>query len=46
MLFVLRKHCFEFLLGVKMAPRETKTMLMQNFEMTNKDHSGVLWYFL
>ena len=42
---ILRKHFFEFLLGVKMAPRETKTMLMQNFEMTNKDHSGVLNHF-
>ena len=30
-----------------MAPIENlKTMLMQNFGMTNKEHYGVLWYFL
>ena len=29
-----------------MAPRETETMLMQNFGVKNKEHYGVLWYFL
>ena len=28
-----------------MAPRGTE-MLMQNFGVTNKEHYGVLWYFL
>ena len=23
-----------------------KTMLMQNFEVTTKEHYGMLWYFL
>ena len=47
----LHKHCLQFLLGVKMAPRETKnmkklkTMLMQNFGLTNKEYYGMLWYF-
>ena len=48
---ILHKHCLQFLLGVKMAPRETKnmkklkTMLMQNFGVTNKEYYGMLWYF-
>ena len=30
-----------------MATRETENrMLMQNFGMTNKEHYGILWYFL
>ena len=29
-----------------MAPRDTETMLMQNFGVTNKEHYGMLWYFL
>ena len=43
---ILREHCLQFLLGVKMAPRETETMLMQNFGVINKEHYGMLWYFL
>ena len=26
--------------------KKLKTMLMQNFEATNKEHYGMLWYFL
>ena len=29
-----------------MAPRKTETMLMQNLGVTNKEHYGMLWYFL
>ena len=29
-----------------MAPRETETMLMLNFGVTNKQHYGMLWFFL
>ena len=47
---ILHKHCRQFLLGVKMAPRETENnnfyMLMQNFRVTNKEYYGMLWYFL
>ena len=33
---ILHKYCFQFLLGVKMAPRETTTMLMQNLRWQTK----------
>ena len=36
---ILHKHCLQFLLGEKV-----KTMLMQNFGVTNKEHYGILWY--
>ena len=42
---ILHKHCFQFLLGVKMAPRETEDNAYQNFGVTNKEHYGMLWYF-
>ena len=42
----LHKHCLQFLLGVKIAPRETETTFMQNFGETEKEHYGMLWYFL
>ena len=29
-----------------MAPRETETMRMQNFGVTNKEHYGMLWFLL
>ena len=29
-----------------MAPKKLKTMLMQNFGVTIKEHYGMLWYFL
>ena len=43
---ILRKHCFQFLLGVKMAPRETENNAYAKLGMTNKEHYGMLWYFL
>ena len=48
MLFVCRpqillKHCLQFLLGVKMAPRELKTMLMQKV-WGGKERA--LWYVM
>ena len=51
MLFVcrpkfFRKHCLQFLLGVKMAPRETENNAYAKFGVTNKEHYGMLWYFL
>ena len=51
MLFVchskfLHKHCLKFLLGVKMAPRETENNAYAKFGVTNKEHYGMLWYFL
>ena len=33
---ILHKHCLQFLLGVKMAPRELKTMLIQSFGVQAK----------
>ena len=39
---ILHKHCLQFLLGVKMAPRETE----RNFGVTNKEHYGMFWYFV
>ena len=40
---ILRKHCFQFLLGIKMARRENKINAYAKFGGTNK---RVLWYFL
>ena len=37
---------FQFLLGIKWPQEKLKTMLMQNFGLTNKEHYGMLWYFL
>ena len=37
---------FHFLLGVKMAPRETESNAYAKFWVTNKEHYGMLWYFL
>ena len=42
---ILRKHCLQFLLGLKWSQEKLKTMLMQNFGVTNKEHYGMLWYF-
>ena len=39
---ILHKHCLQFLLGVKMAPRETEN----NAYAKNKEHYGMLWYLL
>ena len=51
MLFVFRPqnlhwHSFQFLLGVKMAPRETEKNAYAKFWGTNKERGGMLWYFL
>ena len=43
---ILLKHCLQFLLGVKMAPRETENNTYAKFGVTNKEHYGMLWYFL
>ena len=45
---ILHKHCLQFLLGVKMAPRETENNVYAKFGVTNKEHYGMLWlpYFL
>ena len=43
---ILHKQCFQFLVGVKMAQEKLKTMIMQNLGVTNKEHYGMLWYFL
>ena len=51
MLFVchpkfLHKLCHQFLLGIKIAPRETENNAYAKFWVTNKEHYGMLWYFL
>ena len=43
---ILHKHCLQFLLGVKMAPRETENNAYAKFGVTNKEHYGMLCYFL
>ena len=43
---ILHKLCLQFLLGVKMAPRETENEAYVKFGVTNKQHYGMLWYFL
>ena len=43
---ILHKNCRQFLLGVKMTLKKLKTMLMQNFGVTIKEHYGMLRYFL
>ena len=44
---ILHKHCLQFLLGVKMAPREIETLLMQNFGVTKRKSImvcyGIFW---
>ena len=42
----LHKQCLQFLLGVKMAPRETENNAYSNFRGDKKEHYGMLWYFL
>ena len=51
MLFVcLPKFCISIVLsfswGFFNSQEKLKTMLMQNFGVTNKEHYGMLWYFL
>ena len=43
---ILRKDCFHFLLGHFNSRGKLKTMLMQDFGVTNKEYYGMLWYFL
>ena len=47
---ILHKDCLQFLLGVKMAPRlEIENNAYAKFGGwggTNKEHYGMLWYFL
>ena len=43
---ILHKHCLQFLLGVKMAPRETENNAYAKIGVTNKEHYSMLWYFL
>ena len=37
---------FSFSRELKWPQEKLKTMLMQNFGVTNKEHYGMLWYFL
>ena len=43
---ILHNQCFQFLLGLKWPQEKLKTMLKQNFGVTNKEHYGMLWYIL
>ena len=49
-LFVTPKFCISivssFSWELKWPQEKLKTMLMQNFGVTNKEHYGMLWYFL
>ena len=40
---ILHKHCFQFLLGVKMAPRENENNAYAKFW---GDKQGALWYVM
>ena len=42
----MHKHWLQFLLGIKWPQEKLKTMLMQNFGVINKEHYGMIWYFL
>ena len=41
-----RSVVFNFSFGHFNSQEKLKTMLMQNFGVTNKEHYGMLWYFL
>ena len=44
---ILKKHCLQFLLRVKMAPRETENNAYRKIlGLINKEHYSMLWYFL
>ena len=43
---ILHKYCLQFLLGVKMALRETENNAYAKFWDDNNEHYGMLWYFL
>ena len=38
---LLHKHCFEFLVGLSMVPRENKNNAYAKFEGTNKEYYGI-----
>ena len=40
---IMRKHCLQFLLGVKMAPRETENNAYAKFW---GDKQRAIWYFM
>ena len=40
---ILHKHCFQFLLGIKMAPRETENNAYAKFR---GDEQRTLWYVI
>ena len=42
----MRKHGTHFSWSHFNFQEKLKTMLMQNFGVTNKEHYGMLWYFL
>ena len=46
MLFVCDLKIFSFSWGHFNSQEKLKTMLMQNFGVTNIEHHGMLWYFL
>ena len=43
---ILHKHCLQFLLGVKMVPRESEDNAYTNFGVTDTEHYCMLSYFL
>ena len=49
-LLVTPKFCvnfvFSFFWELKWLQEKLKTMLMQNFGVTNEEYYGMLWYFL
>ena len=40
---ILYTHCFQFLLGVKMCPKETENNAYANFWGDKQEHYGMLW---
>ena len=43
---ILHKHCFRFSWGHFNFHEKLKTIVMQSFGAKNKEHYGMLWYFL
>ena len=38
---ILHKHCFQFVLGLTVVPRENKNNAYAKFEGTNKEYYGI-----
>ena len=38
---ILKKHCFQFLLGLTVVPRENKNNAYSKFGWTNKEYYGI-----